>query len=132
MPCMKFGLFFMFALPLLGMPLACLALIEPPERRTLWISMAMSAVATIATWILWNVFRTQHYLVYAHVVLIGVWIATSFWLRSVTWMLGPIAYGCLALFVALTQILIFGEPRSEFAFHYLPMPLSMAIGAMFI
>jgi hypothetical protein len=129
---MKFGLFVMFVFPLLGVPLACLALTEPPERKTLWISMAMTAVATIATWIVWDVFRTQHYLVCAHVVLVVVWIAISFWLRSVTWMLGPIAYGCLAAFVALTQILMFGEPRSEFAFFYLPMPLSMAVGMMFI
>jgi hypothetical protein len=47
-------------------------------------------------------------------------------------MLGPIAYGCLAAFVALAQILMFGQPKSEFALVYLPMPFSMALSMMFI
>jgi hypothetical protein len=125
-------LFFIFLIPLLGVSLACIALTEQRERKTLWISMAMSAVATIVTWILWEVFRTQHYLVYAHAALIVAWIVTSICLRSVTWMLGPIAYGCLAAFVALAQILMFGQPKSEFALVYLPMPFSMALSMMFI
>jgi hypothetical protein len=129
---MRVFLFFAIVFPLLGIPLTCLAVIEPTERKTLWISIAMSAVATVATWIVWDAFRVQHYVVFAHVALVACWIITSLWLRSVTWMIGPIAYGCLAAFVALTQILIFGEPRSESAFFYLPIPLAMAVGMMFI